>query len=873
MALIERTDLRRTYARTWQDDETGVLTCYAKAGVPLVLPDGEPVSAAVQRVNVPQFNGWRVTGLPIHYGVEVDGWSTLAFRQGQVAVQMLLDRAGYVHWPTRTLQPLGNAASYDTQNLSRTTQTATLPDSTAQTLEALATWIDIFPGVDLRWQANSRRLSSKIVLSQATRGNIPAPNTGTLAENWFGFRFQYNIVDAHKLLRGGVEQQDDADFDDDERWELRSLADEVLAYMPADYAYVDTVGENGHTRRRHWLKLRKRLYTDNGQTYLFVGARADELNALPDGDIVFDPTYDIAETNEDGYSQNYFGALTEHVSPTTAVYGIFYCGRYSADGNWNAQGGFIFETGLSNGDTVLTSSIAVNSNGDDAGSPQTDWYGYDVDSIADFSASDTHHLSSHAALTSASVADDFTATSGTHTSPSLNGPAQEIVDRGSFAGRMGFVWTPDLAVDEAYQSFQDYTDSAANAADLTITFTTGGSAAELSTAITGASSTPNDVASTVERQVVTSVTGTSATPDSVTASVERQISSTITGTSSTPDDVASTQAHAFGTTIAGTSATPDNVAATVERQHVANIAGTSSTPDNVTATVEQQLVTAISGTSSTPDDVAAGQETRLSTVVTGTSSTPDNVSITVECQLVSAITGTSSTPDNVASVVECQLTTAITGTSSTPDDVTASQAAVSLSTAITGTSSTPDSVAATVECQLSTSIIGTSATPDDVSASVAGTLELSTSITGTSSTPDDVTAIVECQLTSAISGTSSTPDNTAATVERTLVVSIAGSSSTPDDVTSTVECQLSTAIVGTASTPGDVLLIVKRQLTTVIVGTSTTPDDVTASLPTGIVGLVTTTITLTQPGMSFAFAQPSMAFSLSQPDMTITIEE
>jgi hypothetical protein len=95
-----------------------------------------------------------------------------------------------------------------------------------------------------------------------------------------------------------------------------------------------------------------------------------------------------------------------------------------------------------------------------------------VDSPADFNDAHTHRVSDHETRTTASVADDFTGGgAGTHTSPSLVTVLQEIVDRAGFGGDVGMTWRNSTASAGPYYASHDYSSSAADAADLVVTYT------------------------------------------------------------------------------------------------------------------------------------------------------------------------------------------------------------------------------------------------------------------------------------------------------------------------------------------------------------------------------------------------------------------
>lgn len=299
MTWIELTQRRTQTAKHWRNSATGQSRFEAALKTPLHYatagPDSRVYDAEInitpQRVNIAALDGWRVAQNGWHYaigtqaGLPGDGWVGFGGRQGQHWLKFKLMRVGYLHWPTRNWQDVGGNPIYNRANLSRQTQPLTIGPQGAETsinATSLITWQNIWAGVDIRWRVDGLQLKEEVVLSAATRNNLPLPISNPL-ETYFGFVFRFDLSDVPRILKNGLAQSTNGDFDDaDGLLTLNDASDRLLAFMPIDYAYA------GDER----VRLRKRLWKDaDGNHYLIVGAPVLELSALPSGAIVFDPTF------------------------------------------------------------------------------------------------------------------------------------------------------------------------------------------------------------------------------------------------------------------------------------------------------------------------------------------------------------------------------------------------------------------------------------------------------------------------------------------------------------------------------------------------------------------------------------------------------
>lgn len=172
-------------------------------------------------------------------------------------------------------------------------------------------------------------------------------------------------------------------------------------------------------------------------------------------------TFSITTNAHDAYSDDTNEQLL------TSSY--WYMGDISGSPNdW----GWIFRsTGIAPGAVVTSCTVTITQGaaGDFVGTTLAgDWWGYNVDTPANFDGAHVHRISDHHARTSASVTDNFATSETTHVSPSLNTIAQEIINRGGFSGDIGFTWRNSSA-NGAFWSVSDFsTSGGANVAVLTI---------------------------------------------------------------------------------------------------------------------------------------------------------------------------------------------------------------------------------------------------------------------------------------------------------------------------------------------------------------------------------------------------------------------
>lgn len=376
-----------------------------------------PCDIEARRVNNAQLNGYLCTANAFSYAFQTGPQTrqnpptgTIGFGKRGHWFRYRLDRVGYIHAPTRSVEPIGGAADYSTAIETSRSQRTIGED--VVTHSARLEWHDLWTGPDgaeiyATWDASSSRIKEDIVINQAAREAIPAPST-PVDETFFGFRFEIDLSDVPKIR--GRNKGDD--FDDSEGGiAFDSAADELIAFMPVDFAYVP--GRGGRVR------LVKRFYRESGQDYLFVGARVSELQNLLPGDIHFDPTITDHEADDaidtifvlsGSYYYTYFGNVYAGVySGAPEVAGIRFDGL----------------TEIASGSTINSASIEVNASVVN-GTPTADVFG-DKGTTAVYNFSDNGPVLANITETTASTAWSGFST-GANTSPDLADEVQEVLD-------------------------------------------------------------------------------------------------------------------------------------------------------------------------------------------------------------------------------------------------------------------------------------------------------------------------------------------------------------------------------------------------------------------------------------------------------------
>lgn len=307
---------RTQTSKTWQDTANRKQYFYESIANTYLhydggLADPAQVDCKFSTVNAGGYNGWRMQKGPWNFflgqpaGKGNDGWVGFGGRQGQNWLYFRLGRAGYMYWVDRSTDIISGTPSYNRANLSITTKTVTMgPAGSQVTLNILSsvTWHNIFTtpnGGELyaNWFVEGKGLKEEIVLSSAARSWIAAnrPPSTPAADTYFSFIFVLDASDIPQWKKNNITQNISGDFDDDNGTAtivMKDASQRDIGFMPIGHAFS--------ADRLIAKPLRKRLFRDSdGTTYLIVGLKVGDLNAMPSGDVIFDPTTTIQPTAPD----------------------------------------------------------------------------------------------------------------------------------------------------------------------------------------------------------------------------------------------------------------------------------------------------------------------------------------------------------------------------------------------------------------------------------------------------------------------------------------------------------------------------------------------------------------------------------------------
>lgn len=266
------------------------------------------VNIEINQVNGAQLNGWTVTQNSWHYALGIptsgafmgqDGVVGFGGRKGQNWIKYRLERVGYLHYPTKSWEDIGGAPSYVRARLANSINSEEMPDGTLVNTHSVAEWSRIWATpsggqIDIKWSVSGDNLKEYVTINQLGRDWIRdnAPPSTPINETYFGFVYRIDPSDIPRWIKNGIPQDIEGDFDDsDGNIELHDAVDRLLAFMPISRLFVGNIDHTLYRWKDGRRNLRKRFYKDGSNYYLLVGLRVDDLLTLPDGDLVFDPSW------------------------------------------------------------------------------------------------------------------------------------------------------------------------------------------------------------------------------------------------------------------------------------------------------------------------------------------------------------------------------------------------------------------------------------------------------------------------------------------------------------------------------------------------------------------------------------------------------
>lgn len=428
----------------------------------------------------------------------------------------------------------------------------------------------------------------------------------------------------------------------------------------------------------------------------------------------------------------------------------------------------------------------------------------------------------------------------------------------------------------------------------------GGAFVNIAAAAVSGSATPDTSVLAVLRKYLSTVVSASATPDTATLAVLREYLGAAAASSSTPDIVPLVLIKLFASAVLaqsttpavalevvramlgfaiGASSIPDVAEILVMREMLGSAEVVSSTPSTILA-VLRELVSAASADSVTPDSVTLDIATvvQFTAAVLAATTTP-SVALTVLREMVAVALSASTTPDTtilavvrglLASVTAQTITPAaaleiireMLGSSSsvsvTPDSVSLDIGAIVSLVAAAVAQSNTSTITITVLREILATLLGSSNTPDIVNLDVAGTITFLASAMAASDTPDIVVLQGLMEFAGSALAQSSTPDTISLLITVNLLAqSIAQSNNGP--VTLTVLREMAASASAQTGVSDVAILAVIFTLAAAIQAGSITPDTVNLAISL-IVGKISMTFSVKQPGLTYSATKPSITF-------------
>jgi hypothetical protein len=497
MAWNEVAAKRKSRSRVYQDSENPnkfrwsgrqFIVNYESTTDSGVFDQG--VDLAPTLVNNAQLSGWRMTNNEWHYALgqpgdkTTDGWVGFGGRQGQNWLKFRLAKVGYLHWPTRAWQDVGGNPTYTRANLDQQTLTSTLPDGTSVSRLSTIDWSAIwtFPGgatVDIKWRILGHELKEDVVVNQAMRDWVKnnAPPTTSVTETFFGFVYELDVSDVPKFVKNGLEQDIDGDFSDvDGAIEIKDSLDRLLGFMPITNVYVPmTKGQaqaQGLTAEDISRTLRKRIWKEGDNYYLLVGVRVDYLNQLPDGDLVFDPTWGgPTQWPDEDAVEGWGGAVS-----LTGIFGnlLYLTGSGDGGGEFDC---WQYDNVTMSGTIDTTSAMIIDNGGDNSDPQNIAWTLRAEDTLTPATiVADDNDISSRTTLTTASETGVGQAGTLTITGSDFAGVLQELVNSYTYDGNdtISLIATTATAGTDWWSIGYDVSHATGDPASLEIDYTVVG---------------------------------------------------------------------------------------------------------------------------------------------------------------------------------------------------------------------------------------------------------------------------------------------------------------------------------------------------------------------------------------------------------------
>ena len=154
-----------------------------------------------------------------------------------------------------------------------------------------------FSHVDIKYTYLSTRLKEEIFITQAARDQLPNPAQYgfDLGDTYLVFVTRLDFDNSQLAMYAQNSDTIEATYEGEDRVNFKDLKKEIKYFFPVDIAYH--LSEKDSLVRITEIKVRKRIYTQDGNRYLLIGVTLQWLQNLPAGTVVIDPTV-VLQTDE-----------------------------------------------------------------------------------------------------------------------------------------------------------------------------------------------------------------------------------------------------------------------------------------------------------------------------------------------------------------------------------------------------------------------------------------------------------------------------------------------------------------------------------------------------------------------------------------------
>lgn len=285
--VLEIVSLRTQYSNTYENFDGSYYTVRSIASVNYeVIPDFYmPIQTDILPSPKPKWDWEVMTG---HWKLYVNNDLTIAVKKGDNWIGHKLYGIAYLDVATKEYEIIQTVGDR-------------VPVVNGNSIE----WSEVMYGVDYKIRYTNDSLKEDLVIKQSLRdilrmaGNRPADYGLNTATTYLVpiFEMDWSQSLPMKLRSGQNVSPDEAEHEEIIYFESpvkdKYFNTKLVSYMPLDYA-VSANPINPEDPEEEWEyaveKIRKRLIEKNGKHWLLMGVPVLALNAMPEGDIIFDPT-------------------------------------------------------------------------------------------------------------------------------------------------------------------------------------------------------------------------------------------------------------------------------------------------------------------------------------------------------------------------------------------------------------------------------------------------------------------------------------------------------------------------------------------------------------------------------------------------------